>query len=278
MKRLAPVVAAAAIGVGLAASGLPSQGQEDARPAPSRGDLTAAAVAAPDSPDVVDEATSTLHAARGHGDVDTAASANAGCDGCSATATALHIVYLDRSTEATVDNVTVAWSECRNCSATAVSVQVVILRSPQTVRVNNRALAVNAACAGCRTAAAAYQLVMVGERRDRLAAADIEELRRWIADQVVALRAVAPTGGSAAPAASTLAPLGQLEVLVGERLGGATTLRRDADVRTGVTEATPEPPPQEGQPTQPPPSEPSAPDPSAPLPEGTTTAAPASPA
>ena len=276
MKRLVPVAAAAVIGVGLASGALPPRGQEAALSASARGELTAAALAAPDSPDVVDDALSRFHASRGLGDVDTAASAHAGCDGCSATATALHIAYLDRPTVATVDNVTVAWSQCQDCSATAVSVQVVILRSPQTVRANNRALAVNAACAGCRTAAAAYQLVVVGGRHDRLTATDVEQLRRWIADRVAALQAVPATVGSAAPAASAAAPLDQLEALVGGAIGGATTLQRDAEVRT-AEDTTPEPPRQqelplqEGQPVQPPTSEPSTPVPSAPEPEPTTT-------
>ena len=267
MNGLVPVAAAAVIGLGLAAGGLPPQGNNAAGSAPTRADLAAAALAVPDSPDVVDDAMSRFNAVRGFGDVDTTASASAGCDGCSATATALHIAYLDRPTDATVDNVTVAWSQCRDCSATAVSVQVVVLRSPQTVHANNRALAVNAGCAGCRTAAAAFQLVVVGERNDRLTTTDVEQLRRWITDRVVELRAVPATAGSAAPAASAAAPLDQLEALVGRALGGATTVQRDAAVRTGTTRATPEPPLQEelplqeGQPVQPPTPVPSAPEP-----------------
>jgi len=275
MNRLVPVAAAGVLGLGLVAGGLPGQGHDGARSGPSRWDLTAAALAAPESPNVVDDAMSTFHAARGVGDVNTSASANSGCDDCSATATALHIAYLNRPAEATLDNVTVAWSQCRGCSATAVSVQVVILRAPQTVRVNNRALAVNAACVGCRTAAAAYQLVMVGERRQRLTTADVEQLRQWIAERVAALRAVSPPGGSAAQAASTVAPLGQLEALVSEGLGGATTLQRDADVRTGAAGTAPEAPPQQAQPTQPPAQPPTpesaTPVPSSPEPDSTTT-------
>jgi hypothetical protein len=241
MNRLAPVAAAAVLGLGLVAGGLPGQGQLTARSAASRAGLTANAVAVPESPDAVDDAVARAHVARRLVDVDTAASANAGCDGCSATATALHIAYVDQPIDATADNVTVAWSQCRNCSATAVSVQVVILRSAQTVRVNNAALAVNADCAGCRTAAAAYQLVVVGDGRDRLTAEDVEQLRRWISDQVAALRAVPSTSGSATLAASVATPLGELEALVDEGLGGATTLQRDADVRSGENGTTSEP-------------------------------------
>jgi hypothetical protein len=267
VKRLVPVAAAVVLGLGLVASGPSHEGQDGARSAFSRSDLTATALAAPESQNVVDDALSTSHGSHGNGDVNTSASANSGCDECSATATALHIVYLNRPAEATLDNVTVAWSQCEGCFATAVSVQVVILRAPQTVRANNRALAVNATCIGCRTAAAAYQLVMVGERHQRLTTADVEQLRQWIADRAAALSAVPPTGGSIAQTTSTVAPVGQLEALVSEGLGGATTILRDVDVRTGAAGTAPEASPPEAQPTQPPTTEPPAPVPTTPEPE-----------
>jgi hypothetical protein len=256
VKRLVPVAAAVVLGLGLVASGPSHEGQDGARSAFSRSDLTATALAAPESQNVVDDALSTSHGSHGNGDVNTSASANSGCDECSATATALHIAYVNRPAGATLDNVTVAWSQCESCFSTAVSVQVVILRAPQTVRANNRALAVNATCIGCRTAAAAYQLVVVGERHQRLTPADVEQLRQWIADRAAALRAVSPANGSIAKAASSVAPVGQLEALVSEGLGGATTIVRDADVRTGAAGSAPEAPPREAQPTEPPTTEP----------------------
>jgi hypothetical protein len=270
VNRLVPVAAAGALGLGLVVGGPSHEGQQGAPSASSRSDLTATALASPESQNVVDDAMSTLHGASGLGDVNTSASANSDCDECSATATALHIAYLNRPAEATLDNVTVAWSQCESCVATAVSVQVVILRAPQTVRANNRALAVNATCIGCRTAAAAYQLVMVGGRHQRLTTADVEQLRQWIADRAAALREVSSTGGSLAKTASTVAPVGQLEAMVSEGLGGATTILRDADVRTGAAGTAPEGPPPQAQPTQPPTTESPTPVPSLPEPDSTT--------
>ena len=181
----------------------------------------------------------------------TTASAASDCDDCSATATALHIVYLDRPTDATLDNVTVAWSHCVGCSSIAVSVQVVVLRRPQTVRANNRALAVNAVCDGCLTAAAAYQLVVVGDRRDRLSRSDKEQLREWVIARAAAMRAE-PAPGTAGTSTVALgaSPLDQLEALLVDGLGGATTLERDADVKSTSSVATPDPP--ESTPTSPP--------------------------
>ena len=217
----------------------------DNSPESSQGrlDLAASALTGSQQPDVTDEAWLDSRSQRGSADVKTTASASADCDGCSATATALHIVYLDRPTDATLDNVTVAWSHCTGCTSTAVSVQVVVLRKPQTVRANNRALSVNAVCDGCRTAAAAYQLVVVGDRRDRLSRSDEQALREWVASQAAALRAE-PTPGAAG--ASTVAlgpsPLDALEALLVDGLGGATTLKRDSDVSAKSSQSTPDPP------------------------------------
>jgi hypothetical protein len=205
--------------------------------------LVASALTGPQQTDVTDVAWLDSSSRRRSADVKTTASASADCDDCSATATALHIVYLDRPTDATLDNITVAWSHCTACSSTAVSVQVVVLRKPQAVRANNHALAVNAACDGCRTAAAAYQLVVVGDRRDRLSRSDEQALREWVAGQAAAMR-TEPTPGTAG--ASTIAlgpsPLDALEAMLVDGLGGATTLERGADVTDKSSQAKPDPP------------------------------------
>jgi hypothetical protein len=206
-------------------------------------DLAATALTGPQQLDVKDDAWLDSRSRRQSADVKTTATASADCDDCSATATALHIVYLDRPSDATLDNVAVAWSLCTGCSSTTVSVQVVVLRKPQSVRANNHALAVNAACDGCQTAAAAYQLVVVGDRRDRLSRSDEEALREWVASQAAAMSAE-PTPGAAG--ASTVAlgpsPLDQLEALLADGLGGATTLERDSDLSAKSSQATPDPP------------------------------------
>ena len=154
-----------------------------------------------------------------------------------------------------------AWSQCVGCRATALSVQVVILRSPYTVRANNRALAVNAACESCLTSAAAFQIVVVGGRRERLTRAAHDELERWVAEQAAAMRSAVPAGdpGVAPSGLRTVADepdatalLDELEALLRSELGGLQTIERDADVSAGepepvgepAAEATPEPAPE----------------------------------
>ncbi len=202
-------------------------------------DLTASALTGPDVPSAADDEYLVSRSEERRTQVDTTASASASCDDCTADSTALHIVYLDRATDATLDNVGVAWSQCSGCRSTALSVQVVVLRSARLLRANNRALAVNAACDGCVTAAAAFQLVVVGGRDRRLSSSERLELQQWVAQQAAALRgtALAARGfsRSAAPPAATGA-LDQLEALVSADLGGTTTLQRDADVRTAAPE------------------------------------------
>lgn len=205
-------------------------------------DLAAAALTGPGTPNVVQDAQLDDRSGRHTAEVDTTASASATCDDCTADAGALHVVYLERPTEASLDNVAVAWAQCVGCRATALSVQVVVLRSPQTVRANNRALAVNATCERCLTSAAAFQLVVVGGRKDRLSRAAHEELEQWVAQQAAAMRTAVPAADpTVAPTAlrtvedgpDPLGLLDELEALLGTQLGGAQTVERDVDVSTG---------------------------------------------
>jgi hypothetical protein len=213
-------------------------------------DLAAAALTGPESPNVVQDAHEDDRSWRRAAEVDTTASASAGCDGCTADSSALHIVHLDRPAEATLDNVGVAWSQCVGCRSTALSVQVVVLRSPQTVRANNRALAVNAACESCLTSALAFQIVVVGGRRERLSRAAHDELERWVSEQADALRAAVPAGdpGVAPSGLRTVADepdatalLDELEDLLRGQLGGMQTIERDAEASTGAPEPVGEP-------------------------------------
>lgn len=219
-----------------------------------RTDLTATALTGPQRPAVVDDVVGGGHGGPGPAKVDTTASAAADCDGCSADASALHVVYLDRPTDAVLANVAVAWSRCAGCRSTSLSVQVVVLRSPAALRADNRALAVNAACQQCRTTAVAYQLVVVGGRGERISRSARRDLEAWVATLAGQLRetgGVAPTGRSLAaadPSApdATAADLAELERLVAGDLDGARTVRRDADVATGagpaaVNQAGPDP-------------------------------------
>lgn len=202
-------------------------------------DLAAAAVTGPDSEHVSDDAYDLVRSGHREANVDSTASSSADCDGCSADATLVHVVYLDRPTETTLDNVAMAWSWCTDCRTTALSVQVVVLRSPQLVRANNRAMAVNVGCKGCLAAAAAFQLVVVGSRWERVSPGALDELRRWAAEKAAALR-VEPSAGASPVGLEepAEAALDQLEALVSEELGGISALERDADLQVAV----PDPP------------------------------------
>ena len=56
-------------------------------------------------------------------------------------------------------------------------------------RPNNRATAVTAACTGCRTASAAFQVVVVADRARRLSRESLAAVRSWFDEQAAALRA-----------------------------------------------------------------------------------------
>lgn len=220
-----------------------SPGQAPGRPGQPL-DLAATALTGPDSPHVTDDAYDLVRSGHGEANVDSTASSSADCDGCTADATLVHVVYLDRPTETTLDNVTVASSQCSDCRATAISVQVVVLRSPQLVRANNRAMAVNVGCEGCLAAAAAFQLVVVGSRWERVSPAALDELRRWAAEQAAALRGEPSVDASLVGLEDPAqAALDQLEALVSEELGGSTALERDADLQVAVPDQPAEPAP-----------------------------------
>jgi hypothetical protein len=208
----------------------------------SRLDLAASALTGPNTPEAVDDAWLIARSGRLPSKVDTSASASASCDDCTADSTSVHIVYLDHPIHTTLDNVSIAWSECTHCRATAVSVQVIVLRSPQTVIANNRALALNASCTTCVTGAAAFQLVVIGDRRDRLSRSAQAELRTWVASLAAELRNAAVVARKAATGAvtSTTSALDQLEAMVDDALGGARTLKSGAEIRTAIEAAAPQ--------------------------------------
>ena len=59
-------------------------------------------------------------------------------------------------------NAAVAYSSCVDCQTVAVALQVVLVFSPGAVTPTNLAIALNADCASCATAALAYQYVIGG--------------------------------------------------------------------------------------------------------------------
>ena len=230
-RRVAGVLAAVLATGALASSTSDADSRHDSL------DLSSIAISSSAQPRVQDVSFDTE---RLHGrtvDANTSSAANAECDGCSATATTLGIVYVDKGRAARLDNVATAWNSCTDCSTASVSVQVVIVRRAQQVTANNRALALNAVCQGCRASAAAYQLVMLDPKGKRLSGRDVQALREWVAAQAEAMVAgparqsllrAAPNGSGAAPH-----QLDQLEQRVGSTLGGATTLDRSGEVKTG---------------------------------------------
>jgi hypothetical protein len=233
LRRVAVVLA------GVLATGALSSATSDADSRHDSLGLTSIAISSAAEPQVRDTAFDSERLRGRTVDADTVAAANAECDGCTATATTLGIVYVDRGRAARLDNVATAWNSCTDCRTTSVSVQVVVVRSGQQVTANNRALAVNAACKGCRASAAAYQIVMLEPRGKRLSGRDVEALRDWVQAQADAmsadpgheatLRAAPKASAGSAPARSALDELGQR---VGSALG-ATVLERSGQVRTG---------------------------------------------
>ena len=230
-RRVAVVLA------GVLATGALASATSDADSRHDSLDLSSIAISSSAQPQVQDVAFDTE---RLHGrtvDANTSSAANAECDGCSATATTLGVVYVDKGRAARLDNVATAWNSCTDCRTASVSVQVVIVRRAQQVTANNRALALNTVCQGCRASAAAYQVVMLDPKGKRLSGRDVQALRDWVAAQAEAMVAgpakqsmlrAAPNGSGAA-----LAQLDQLEQRVGSALGGATTLDRSGEVKIG---------------------------------------------
>ena len=149
----------------------------------SRAELAASAQASPTQPTVTESLTSWDKVGR-DGKASTVATASATCDGCSADATAVHVVRSIGGGIASADNVATAWSaSCTGCAATAVSVQVVLVAGSGPIVANNRSLALNATCVGCSSEATAVQFVLIGSKRSELSEA-AEELLTQLAAQL----------------------------------------------------------------------------------------------
>lgn len=197
-------------------------------------DVTASANSGPAAEHPVDTAFRVTRVAYRRIKGDATAQASALCEGCTADARALHIVFLDWGSGGIVNNVAAAWSRCSGCRSSALSVQVVVVRGRLGIEAHNRALAVNADCEGCVAASAAFQIVVVGDERPQLSRADRRELRRWTVEQSAALRQGAGLDGVAARSARSIGSgahqLSELSRLVNGALG-TTTLRRNVQLR-----------------------------------------------
>jgi hypothetical protein len=170
---------------------------------------------------------------------DTASTGSAECDGCSADAKTLQVLYVGWARSTELNNVSTAWSAtCSDCRSTALSVQVVIARTGSKLVANNRAFAANASCDGCGSNSAAYQLVVVTDHVQRLSREEMAQLRAWVDEQAQALRGESELGAApdtarrspTAPASPAPAKdLSAVEDVVTGAVGG-TTLVSDADL------------------------------------------------
>jgi hypothetical protein len=177
------------------------------------------------------------------------ATSSATCDGCSASAVTMQVIYARTLATLRIDNVAAAWSSCTGCQSAALSLQVVIARRAGVVTAGNRALAVNAGCVGCRTAAAAVQIVVVSPTNRELTKADLnglESLRKQLEAQLTAqlvrpAAARAQTLAKGAPQAAQsqaaqqqalTSATTQIQALVTNALGG-TSAQPNIQVQTG---------------------------------------------
>jgi len=148
---------------------------------------------------------------------DAVANASATCDACTGTATAVQVIYVSKARNSTADNMATAWSSCQGCGATSVSVQVVVARPGTSVTARNRALAVNAACTGCSTAAVAIQFVVITKKHEAFSRKGREELYA-LARQVEADLRSASTKAARTAAARDKGGMTDIEALVKSEL------------------------------------------------------------
>jgi hypothetical protein len=200
-------------------------------PQPVDLDLVASARPAPPQTSDTDLATAFVRTRGQRVKADTVATASSSCDTCTASATAVHVIYLGKTRSASLHNTATAWSTCRDCSATAVSVQLVVTRPDTSLTARNDALAVNAACDRCATAAAAYQLIVVTKDHRALSRDGRARLQALALQLASELR---PTGPSNAARVARAERLGgpRLEALVKGELR-PMTVRRHLIVTTG---------------------------------------------
>ncbi len=191
-------------------------------------DVTAVAVATPAEPSATDEALEVARLGGRSGTVQSSSTATSDCEGCSATGSAVTVVYANGRGATRADNVAHAWSTCVGCTSGTVSVQVVVLRHAGTLYATNRAFAANVACEGCTTSAEAYQLVVVAPGGKAFDRRDLADLTRWARE-----RAAQVTAGSAlrnaTPPASEGERLVELQEQAAQALGELRTIHLDVD-------------------------------------------------
>ncbi|HEY3088616.1 MAG TPA: hypothetical protein VGJ59_11195 [Jatrophihabitantaceae bacterium] len=198
---------------------------------PPRHDFTAAAVAIPVAPgtnaddDAIRFATAHGRSAK----IDGVATSSLSCDGCSAHAFTVQIVYAPRTRVVIADNVATAWaSQCAGCSGWAVSLQIVVARSAGAVTAANRALSFTTVCDNCSVRAAAVQIVVIAPSDRQLTPRQLDSLEALYERFAGALTPAASpstTGARAAQAtpnrtATTItATTEQIQAVVADSLG-----------------------------------------------------------
>jgi hypothetical protein len=182
-------------------------------------DFDLVASANPATPHASDtDRTATFERARGkRTQADAVASASATCNSCTGTATAVQVIYFGTARRGTADNMATAWSSCRDCRTTSVSLQVLVARPGTDLTIRNRALAVNASCVGCSSAAVAVQLVVITKEHQAFSRSAREQLAALASRLETELRATSRTKAARTAAAKDVG-LADIEALVRNEL------------------------------------------------------------
>jgi hypothetical protein len=163
---------------------------------------------------------------------DAVATSSALCDSCHGTATAVQVIYVSKARKATADNTATAWSSCRNCRATSVSVQIIVAKPSVALTVRNQALAVNANCTGCNTAAVAIQFVVHTQKRHTLSSKERAQLEA-MAREIESDLSTTPRSANARTLATKARPgLDGIQDLLKRRLQ-PTTIKPHFATKTG---------------------------------------------
>jgi hypothetical protein len=205
-----------------------SSAHEDHNHGSGRLDTVSSAQPTDVAPSVSDDAYVARWVDRRTAELDSVATSSATCDGCRGEARTVQVVDARRARHVHADNVATGWSQCTDCGGSAVSVQVVLTRGHRLdLTANNRALAVNTACDGCDSSAAAYQVVLSVRGW-----VDVRGLRDEVVDWVEAGQPAAeasPNARSLAPAGGPQDKLEQLSGMVSAQ-GHATVVQKSVQV------------------------------------------------
>jgi hypothetical protein len=172
----------------------------------ARRDFSAVALAIPVGPGTnANDNAIRIETAGGHRPkINSVATSSLNCDGCSAHASTLHVIYAPRPEAVEADNVATAWaSGCAGCSGWALSLQIVVAKSARDVTAANSALAFTTGCANCTVNAAAVQIVVISPSERRLTSRQLDAIQALYRNYLGALGAAASPSQARAQAAPT---------------------------------------------------------------------------